>query len=62
LKKETAKKIIETYGTDKVIFGTDFPMWRQDEDLEYLFSLGFSDKQLEDILHNNLLRALKIKE
>lgn len=62
LKKETARKIIETYGTDKVIFGTDFPMWRQDEDLEYLFSLGFSEEQLEDILHNNLLRALKIKE
>lgn len=62
LKKETARKIIETYGTDKVIFGTDFPMWRQDDELKYLFSLGFSEEQLEDILHNNLLRALKIKE
>lgn len=62
LKKETAKRIIETYGTDKVIFGTDFPMWRQDEDLEYLFSLGFSEEQLEDILHNNILKALKIDE
>ncbi len=62
LKKETARKIIEIYGTDKVIFGTDFPMWRQDEELKYLFSLGFSKKQLEDILYNNLLRALKIEQ
>ena len=60
LKKEDAKKIIETYGTDKVIFGTDFPMWPAKDELEYLFSLGFSEPQLEDILHNNILKVLKI--
>ncbi len=60
LEKATAKKIIEAYGTNKVIFGTDFPMWRQDKDLEYLFSLGFSENELQDILYNNILKALKI--
>ena len=58
LKKETAKRLIEAYGADKVIFGTDFPMWRQKDELEYLFDLGLSEKELEDILHNNILKIL----
>ena len=62
LKKETAKRIIETYGTDKVIFGTDFPMWGVKDELNYLFSLGFSKQELEDILHNNILKVLKTDE
>lgn len=61
LSKNTAKAIIEAYGTDRVIFGTDFPMWKQKEDLEYLFNLGFSDNELENILFNNINKALKIQ-
>ena len=61
LEKDTVKRIIEAYGTDKVIFGTDYPMWRQDKDLEYLFSLGFFENELQNILYNNILKALKIK-
>ncbi len=61
LEKDTAKRIIETYGADKVIFGTDFPMWKQEEELEYLFSLGLSESELKDILHNNILKVLKIE-
>jgi predicted TIM-barrel fold metal-dependent hydrolase len=60
LSKETTKKIIDAYGTKKVIFGTDYPMWRQREDLEFLFDLGLSDNELDNILHNNILRALDI--
>lgn len=62
LEKDTAKKLIHTYGADKVIFGTDFPMWGQKEELEYLFSLGLNEKELEDILYNNIFKALKIEE
>ncbi len=62
LEKNTAKRIIEAYGADRVIFGTDFPMWKQKEELEYLFSLGLSEKDLRNILHNNLLMVLKIEE
>ncbi len=59
LKREVAKRIIETYGTKKVIFGTDFPMWKQKDELDYLFSLGFNDEELQDILYNNLSKLLK---
>lgn len=60
LSKERAKEIIKTYGVDKVIFGTDFPMWKQKDELEYLFSLGFSEDELSEILHKNILRVLNI--
>ena len=59
LSRERAREIIDIYGTDKVIFGTDFPMWKQAEELEFLFSLGLNDKQLQDILYNNLAKILK---
>ena len=62
LKKETAKRIIEAYGTEKVVFGTDFPMWPVKDELSYLFDLGFTDTELENILHNNILKILNIKE
>ena len=60
LSKETARKIIDTYGHEKVIFGTDFPMWKQKEELEFLFSLGLSDEQLQDILYNNFMGLINI--
>ncbi len=60
LSKETARKIIDTYGHEKVIFGTDFPMWKQKDELEFLFSLGLSDEQLQDILYNNFMGLIKI--
>ena len=58
LSKERAREIIDIYGTDKVIFGTDFPMWKQKEELEFLFDLGLSDEQLKNILYYNLLKLL----
>lgn len=61
LSKERAREIIDLYGTDRVIFGTDFPMWKQDEELKFLFSLGLSDEDLENILHNNLAKILNIE-
>ncbi len=60
LSKERAREIIYLYGTDRVLFGTDFPMWKQDEELKFLFSLGLSEKELQNILCNNLLKILEM--
>ena len=59
LSKERAKEIIDLYGADRVIFGTDFPMWKQDEELKFLFSLGLSENDLKCILHDNLAKILE---
>ena len=60
LSKERAKQIIDLYGADRVVFGTDFPMWKQEDELNFIFSLGLSDNELENILSKNIERVLKI--
>ncbi len=61
LSKERAREIIDLYGADRVIFGTDFPMWKQEDELAFLFDLGLKDDKLENILYNNLANLLNIK-
>ena len=61
LSKERAREIIDLYGADRVIFGTDFPMWKQEDELKFLFSLGLSEEELENILYKNLAKILNIK-
>lgn len=60
LKKETAKRIIELYGTDRVLFGTDYPMWSPKKELDYFMSLGFNDNDNRRILSENAKKLFKI--
>ena len=53
LEPEKSLQIIRRYGADKVLFGTDYPMWTPDEELERLYKLGLNDGELEQILHLN---------
>lgn len=60
LSKQKSEKIISLYGEDKIIFGTDYPMWKADRELEYLFSLDLSDEQREKILYKNAQKIFKL--
>lgn len=60
LKPEVSKHIIETYGIDKVLFGTDYPMWSPKKEVELLLSLGFSDDDYELMFHKNAEKVFKI--
>lgn len=60
LSKARAKEIIDIYGAERVIFGTDFPMWKQEDELEFLFSLDLTEDELKGILHDNLIKILDI--
>lgn len=59
--KPTAKRLIETYGTDRVMFATDYPMWNPSEELEFFMSLGFSDEDYEKMLYKNAAKLFDIK-
>ena len=37
-----ARKLIEHYGVENCMFGTDFPMWNPAEEFERFMNLGFS--------------------
>lgn len=59
LEKDKALKLIERFGSDQFMFGTDFPMWNPTEELKRFLNLGLSDKQNEDILYNNFNKLFK---
>ena len=46
-------EIIRRYGADKVLFGTDYPMWHPKEEVEMFFELGLSDDEMRLILSEN---------
>ena len=60
LAPETARDLIRKYGADKVMFGTDYPMWSPAEELQRLYALGLNEDELEMILWKNANRIFDL--
>ena len=50
---ETARDIVRTYGADRVLFGTDYPMWAPSEELERFSRIGLTEEERELVLWKN---------
>ncbi len=59
---EKAVSIIRIYGADRVIFGTDYPLWDPAEELDKLLSLGLNENELELITHKNAEKLFGIRK
>lgn len=59
---EYAAELIRKYGVENVMFGTDYPVVNTKEELERFFKIKLTEKEREDILWNNAIRFLEIKE
>lgn len=55
---EHAAELIRKIGTDRVMWGTDYPMWNACEELERFNKLPLNDEEREDILSRNALTLL----
>ncbi len=53
---QKAKELIMAYGTDRVLFGTDYPLWKPEIEIERFMKIDLTDEQREDILYNNAAR------
>ncbi|MBQ6847802.1 MAG: amidohydrolase [Clostridia bacterium] len=53
IEKPKAKELIKRYTADKILFGTDYPMWDIESELEYFFSLGLDEREIRSILSLN---------
>ena len=62
LGQKKVKEIIEKYTVDKVLFGTDYPMFSQKREIDWLVNMGFSDEELEKIFSKNAMRVFGIKK
>ncbi len=57
---EKAQRLFDAYGADKILFGSDFPMWNPKSELEYLLGLNLPKDDLEKILYKNAIRVFNI--
>lgn len=55
---ETAAGIIRGYGADRVVFGTDYPVWDPRTEVERFMSLPLTEAEQRKILWTNHLRLL----
>ena len=60
LSPETAKDLIHAYGSDKVLWGTDYPMWESVSEMEYFNKIDLTDKERQQILYDNAAKLLKL--
>lgn len=62
LSLKTAKKLILKYGTDRVLFGTDYPMWNAEDEINKLLAMNLKDKDYKNIFSENAKRVYKIND
>lgn len=54
-----AREMIDAYGADRVLFGTDYPMWNPQKELEKFRALEHENEA--DILWNNAAKLFDLK-
>lgn len=57
---ERAGEIIRAYGAEHVLFGTDYPMWEPEDEIEAFMRIELRDAEREAILGGNASRLFSI--
>ena len=60
LGKERALDYLDKLGAHRFLFGTDFPMWTPQEELQRFLDLGLDTSTQEAILHGNFERLFSL--
>lgn len=60
LNKEEFIKMVETFGSKRILFGTDSPWTGQAESIDFIRSLEISSEEKNDILGKNAKKLLEI--
>lgn len=55
------RELVSLWGADRVMFGSDFPMWDPASEYDTFTSLGFSDGDLEKMLWKNAERFTGVR-
>ena len=58
---ELAVKIIKKHDMDKILFGTDYPMWHIEKEIQNIEKLSLSDDEKEKIFYQKAQRLLGLK-
>ncbi len=52
--------MIHAFGTDRVLFGSDYPMWKPGDELRYMQKLPLKPSELDKILYQNAATLLHL--
>lgn len=58
---ERAKELIYAYGVDKVLFGTDYPLWTPQAELDRFMAIDLPEDDRKKILWDNAAKLLNIE-
>ena len=62
LDSKKIKEIIRKYGAEKILFGTDYPMWNYEKELDCFASLSLDSDEKEMIFYKNAVKLFKLDE
>ena len=57
---DEAAKAVRRFGVENVFYGSDYPMWIPEHELELFMGMKLTDREREDILWNNAARLLQL--
>ena len=60
LDRGKARDIIRMYGADRVMFGTDYPMWNMAEEIGRVEALGLTEEEEDQIFFGTAAKLLNI--
>lgn len=60
LEPEKAVEIIRRYGTDRVLYATDFPMWSPVDEIKRFNALDLTEEERENILWKNANKLFEL--
>lgn len=61
LTPERARELIMAYGVKRVLFGTDYPLWTPEAEIERFMQIDLTDEERRDILYNNAANLFGIE-
>ena len=61
LTPEHTASLIRRWGAEKVLFGTDYPMWSQADDLAVFFEMGLTEEENRMVLSENAKRVFRMR-
>ena len=53
--------MLRDLGEDRFMFGTDFPVWKAEDELRRFMALGLGEEENRKILGLNLEKLFKVK-
>lgn len=61
IEPEKVKQLIKSYGAEKVLFGTDYPMWSPKREIEAFLSLALDESENKCILNMNAKKVFNLE-